>query len=224
MIGSALVLAPLLAAQTPVVDRAVLVIREGGTEIGREHYELREGALDDRSRGHLLDARIARGSRTARLSIQADAAGGAREFGLEISTATGERALMLAGRMGRGVFVIRSIATSGERGRELPASRAPVALSDSTYSSYALLPHRLDAGDSTFVAVLPESGRQVTARVTDGGLARTPVNGVPARLRRLDLELGAERRTVWLCPEDNRFVKLEIPARNTVVERLPAGT
>jgi len=224
VIGSAFVLAPLLAAQTPVVDRAVLVMREGGTETGRESYELREGALDDRSRGHLLDAQIARGSRTGRLSIQADAAAGAREFGLEISGATGERVLRIAGRMGRGVFVLRSLSTSAERSRDLPASRAPVALTDSAYSSYALLPHRLEAGDSTFAVVLPESGRQVTARVTDGGLVRTPVNGVPATLRRLDLLLGDERRTVWLCPEDNRFVKLEVTARNIVVERLPAGT
>jgi len=224
MTGAVFVLAPLLAAQVAVVDRAVLIVREGETAFGRESYELREGSLDDRSQGHRLEARIVRGSRTSRLSIQADAAGGAREFALEVTSATGERAMLLAGQMGRGVFVIRSVAAGGERGQQMAVSRAPVTLSDSAYASYALLSHRLVTGDSSFIVVVPESGRRVSARVADGGLGRTQVNGVPATLRRLDLQLGEERRTVWLCPEDNRFVKLEVPARNTVVERQPTGS
>jgi hypothetical protein len=126
--------------------------------------------------------------------------------------------------MGRGVFLVRALGSSGERARELPASSPPSALSDSAFASYALLPHRLDTGDSTFVVVIPESAVRLTARVVDRGLERTPVNGVPATLRRLDLQLGEEQRTVWLCPEDNRFVKLAVPARNIVVERLPSGT
>lgn len=224
MTGPCLVLASLLAAQAAAVDRAVIVVRERGREIGRESYELREGVLDDRTPGHRLEARGTRTGLAFVYTIQANEAGGAREFNLELTRARGERAILFVGRMSRGVFLVRALAMSGERARELPASSPPTALTDSAFSSYALLPHRLDAGDSTFVVVIPESARRVTARVADRGLERTPVNGVPAMLRRLDLQLGDEQRTVWLCPEDNRFVKLAVPAREIVVERLPAGT
>lgn len=209
--------------QEPAADRATLVIREGTREIGRERYTLREARFDDGSTGYMLEIEGTLGQTRSRAAVELSTDWGTQGFSVELTRPDQPVTEIVGVAQGRGKFVVRTRTASGERSQELPMPRAPLLLSDSLFALYAVVGPLEAAGERRVPALFAGSGRRVTATVVDHGMEQTDLLGVPTSLRHLEVQLGDDRRHVWLHP-DRRLAKIEVPSRNIVVERLPTGS
>lgn len=218
-----LAVALLQAAGTPV-DEGVLIVRVDTLEVARESFRLSRGRLSRGEPGWTLATTI-RYDRARPVVVLAPI--------LEVNTDTMPAMLQydvadprqpsrILGELGRGRFTVRLVARATERAREFPTGQRAVVLDDSVFAPYVFAAWRAQAAPTVLNAIFPRALRRDAVEVRDLGLASTTLNRDPARLRHITIGAGQDVVHVWL-DDAGRLMKVEIPSRHLIVERLAGG-
>lgn len=211
----------LLLSQGPV-DQGVLVVRHDTIEIARESFRLTQSP----SRGDTswtLSASISydRTRPIVRLNplLVVDYDSLPRTLQYEVNDGRGVRTIL--GQLGRNRLTLREVAPGAERAREFYISGPSIVLDDSVFALYAFAGWHARSQPTTITAIYPRATRRETLTITDHGIEATTLNRDPARLRHVSLT-GATTGAVhmWFAG-DGRLMKVEVPSRRVLVERLP---
>jgi hypothetical protein len=219
----AVLLAQLPSGVQGVVDQGVLVIRADTIEVGRETFRLVTQRLAAGTTGWLLDA-SARWTGGGRVVVYAPVL----EIGQDSSTQAlsfdvrgGLAPQRITGQPGRDRFTLRYLSVGVERARELPADSQTVIVDDSVFAPFLLVAWRARTAAQTMTAVYPRTATRVTLQARDLGSEATTLNRDPATLRHIIVTGGRDGPVhLWLGSKD-RLMKIEVPDRKLVVERLP---
>lgn len=199
---------PTAAQQGPAT---VLVVRQGGREIGREEFTLASG----RARGAAgstitATAKYPPTAPTTRLAAVLERTPDAAlaKFQLDVESPTGTTVILAAGSGAR--LIVRTVAKGSESGRELPGGPDVVLLDDQVYSLLSQVADLATPAGRPLTAIYPRTGRRVALNARReapgvGGASRTVVTG----------DLSA---TVVTDPA-GRVVKVELPGQDIVVQR-----
>lgn len=218
----------ILLAQAPtggqgVVDQGVLVIRADTMEVGRETFRLVEQRLSAGSTGWLLDAsaRWTGGGRVVLYRPVLEIGPDSTTQALSFDVRGGPAPMRITGRPGRDRFTLRYVSVGVERARELPADSQTVVIDDSVFSPFLLVAWRARTAVQTLTAVYPRTATRVTLQTRDLGPEATTLNRDPATLRHVVVTGGRDGPVhLWLGSKD-RLMKVEVPDKKLVAERLP---
>ncbi|HEV8454926.1 MAG TPA: hypothetical protein VGQ24_08550 [Gemmatimonadales bacterium] len=198
-----------LLAQEPLETK--LVIEQGGREIGREEFTLREG----RGRGALGSSLIAMARYPAnnpRLKLAATLEqtpeGALAKFQLEVDGPNGTTVILAAGSGAR--LIIRTVAKGSEAGRELPGGPDVVLLDDQVFSLYCAVADVATPAGKALTAVFPRTNRRasfVARRESGGGGGNTRVT------------LTGNINGTLVTDAQGRLFRLELTETGTVVSR-----
>ena len=219
-----LLAAALLQVAGSPIDEGVLVVRIDTLEVARESFRLSRGRLSRGEPGWTLATTI-RYDRARPVVVLAPI--------LEVNTDTMPATLQydvadprqpsrILGELGRGRFTVRLVARATERAREFPTGQRAVVLDDSVFALYVFAAWRALSGPTALNAIFPRALRRDAVEVRDLGLASTTLNRDPARLRHITVGQGQDMVHVWL-DDAGRLMKVEIPSRHLIVERLAGG-
>jgi hypothetical protein len=206
------------------VDEGVLVVRVDTLEVARESFRLSHGRLSRGESGWTLATTI-RYDRARPVVVLAPI--------LEVNTDTMPATLQydvadprqpsrILGELGRGRFTVRLVARATERAREFPTGQRAVVLDDSVFAPYVFAAWRATSGATALTAIFPRALRRDAVEVRDLGHASTTLNRDPVRLRHITVGEGEDTVHVWL-DDAGRLMKIEIPSRHLIVERLAGG-
>ena len=199
---------PTAAQQGPAT---VLVVRQGGREIGREEFTLASG----RGRGAAgstitATAKYPPTAPTTRLAAVLERTPDAAlaKFQLDVESPAGTTVILAAGSGAR--LIVRTVAKGSESGRELPGGPDVVLLDDQVYSLLSQVADLATPEGRPLTAIYPRTGRRLALNARreapgEGGATRTVVSG----------DLSA---TVVTDPA-GRVVKVELPGQDIVVQR-----
>ncbi len=215
-------LALLVATQDVVVDRATLVIREGGREVGRETYTIQQRRLNDGTSGYSLEARGSYARLRTSLRMSLSSRWEPRQIEQTTTNFVGGDRTLVTGQAGRGRFRLRTVGPDHESEREHPARDPVLLLSDSVFSGYVLVGYSVIAGQNRFTSIDLSTGERATLNAVDRGMQSTIVSGVSMSLRDIEVSAGDVRFHVWIRP-DGSLVKIDLPDHGVVVERLAAS-
>lgn len=220
------VLALLLQAPSPggIIDQGTFVIRADTEEVGRESFRVLERHAGDSTSGWLLDA-SARWTGTGRPVVYAPVIEVGRDSmtrGLSFLVTGGPTPLRISGQPGRGRFTLRYASPGVERARELPGDPALVVIDDSVFTPWMLVAWRARSTPDSLSVVFPRSAQRARVAVQDQGVESTTLNRDQTTLRHV-LISGAPAGPVHLWLDSaGRLMKIELPDRKLVAERLPS--
>lgn len=184
------------------------VVRQGGAEIGRETFALRQG----RDRGIpgstlTVDARYPGTKLQLTARLERAEAGTLAAFKLEIQSPEGTSAILAAGSGAR--LIVRTVAKGSEAGKEIPSGPNVLLLDDNIYSLYLVAADAATPSGAQLTAVFPRTGGRspFTAR-REAGPARVQLTGGISGTLTLD---GAGRVTHMEFPANNVVVDLAGP-------------
>ena len=95
-------------------------------------------------------------------------------------------------------------------------------LDDSVFAPYVFAGWQAGAQPAALHAIFPRALRQEAVQIRDLGQALTTLNRNPARLRHVTISGDHETIHVWL-DENGRLMKVEIPSRHLLAERVGGG-
>ena len=221
MIAGLFALLLLQAAGTPL-DEGVLVVRADTLEVARESFRLSHGRLSRGEDGWTLATTI-RYDRARPVIVLApilEVNGDTMPATLQYDVADPRQPSRILGELGRGRLTVRLVARATERAREFATGPRAVVLDDSVFAPYVFAAWRAASEASELTAIYPRALRRETVQIRDLGLASTTLNHDPAHLRHITVD-GEPSGTVqvWL-DERGRLMKVEIPGRRLVAERL----
>jgi hypothetical protein len=189
-----------LLAQEPLETK--LVVEQGGREIGREEFTLRQG----RGRGAPGNSLIAAAHYPANnptlkltASLERTPESALAKFQLDVEGPNGPTVILAAGSGAR--LIIRTVARGSEAGRELPGGPDVVLLDDQVFSLYSAVADLATPAGKSLTAVFPRTNRRASFvarresgsnsgnnRVTlTGNISGTLVTDARGRLLRLEL-------------------------------------
>jgi hypothetical protein len=209
----AAVLIPLTAAgrlfaQAPLETK--LVVEQGGKEIGREEFTLRQGRGQGAPGNTLLAAaRYPAENPNLRLAatLERTPESALAKFQLDVDGPNGTTVILAAGSGAR--LIIRTVARGSEAGRELPGGPDVVLLDDQVFSLYCAVADLATPAGKPLTAVFPRTSRRasfVAKRESgDGGNTRVSLSG------NISGTLVTDAR--------GRLVRLELTESGTVVSR-----
>ena len=219
------VLALLLQAPASgVIDQGTFVIRADTQEVGRETFRVLERRVGDSTSGWLLVA-SARWTGTGRTAIYApviEINHDSMTQALSFDVSGGPVPVRISGQPGRRRFTLRYVSPGIERARELPADRALVVIDDSVFTPYLVVAWRARAPVESLTVVFPRTALRARVALQNLGTESTTLNRDQATLQHI-LISGAPAGPVhlWLG-SGGRLMKVEVPDRKLVVERLPS--
>ena len=198
-----------LVAQEPLETK--LVVEQGGKEIGREEFTLRQG----RGRGAPGSALIAMARYPANnpslklaATLERTPEQSIAKFQLDVDGPNGPTVILAAGSGAR--LIIRTVAKGSEAGRELPGGPDVVLLDDQVLSLYSAVADLATPGGRTLTAVFPRTNRRAsfTARRESGG------DGEKTRV-----SLSGDVNGTLVTDARGRLLRLELPDSGMVVSR-----
>src|SRR3954447_1469880 len=146
-------------AQEPLETK--LVIEQGGREIGREDFTLRQG----RGRGSpgrtlLAAARYPAENPNLRLAatLERTPESALAKFQLDVDGPNGTTVILAAGSGAR--LIIRTVARGSEAGRELPGGPDVVLLDDQVFSLYIQVADLATPAGKRLTAIFPRTARR----------------------------------------------------------------
>ncbi|MBA3520963.1 MAG: hypothetical protein H0T90_00470 [Gemmatimonadales bacterium] len=187
-----------------------LVVQQGGREIGREEFTLRQG----RGRGSpgttlTATARYPATSATSQLAatLERTAESGVAKFQLEVDSPAGPTVILAAGSGAR--LIVRTVAKGSESGREMAGGPDVVLLDDQVFSLYAAVADLATPAGKSLNAIFPRTGRRASLTAQresgDAGAIRVALTGDIAG--------------TLVTDSDGRLRRLELPGENIVVRR-----
>jgi hypothetical protein len=222
-----MIVALVLLLQAPsagVLDQGTLVIRVDTQEVGRETFRVLERHVGDSTSGWLLIA-SARWTGTGRPAVYAPVIEISRDSltqALSFEVSGGPAPIRITGQPARGRFTLRYVSPGVERARELAADSRLVVIDDSVFTPYLLVAWRARAAAESLTAVFPRIALRARVTAQDLGSAATTVNRDQATLRHV-LIIGGPSGAVHLWLDTaGRLMRVEIPDRKLVAERLPS--
>jgi hypothetical protein len=179
-----------------------LVIEQGGREIGREEFTLRQGRGRGAPGSNLMaTARYPANNPTLKLAatLERTPESALAKFQLDVEGPNGTTVILAAGSGAR--LIIRTVAKGSEAGRELPGGPDVVLLDDQVFSLYSAVTDLATPGGKELTAIFPRANRRASfvarresggdsrnARVTlSGNINGTVVTDAQGRLFRLEL-------------------------------------
>jgi hypothetical protein len=221
MIAGLLALALL---QTPI-DQGTYVIHQDSVDVAHEGFRLTAGPLSGGNIGWALAATVRYDRVRPVLSLAPILEVGADSLPLTLQydVADPRGPLRILAQLGRGRLTVRLIARSVEKAREFPANGNTVVLDDSVYALYVFAAWRARAEPTPINAIFPRALRREALTVTDQGPEAITVNHAGLTLRHVTVTGGVNGVVhLWLDPA-GRMLRIDIPSRHVVVERLPAS-
>lgn len=211
------------AAQTVTLDEGGFRLLVNGQEVGSETFSIRQNGSGQNAvivaQGRVvLDT--ARGSQVLNADLQV--AGSALRPAQYLVNVEGANAEKIAGRVVGGRFSARIVSSGGERMREYLASEGAVVIDEGVAHQYYFLAQRAFSGSGQVPLIIPRQSRQVTATVAERGSEVVSIAGSRIQARRFSVSVpgGPERQV--LVDGQGRVLRLEIPVRNFVAERIGA--
>jgi hypothetical protein len=216
-------LASAASAQTVTLDEGGFRLLVNGQEAGTETFSIRQNGsgesaviiatgrvvLDTARGGHVLSADLqVAGPALRPAAYQVNVEGAASE--------------KIAGRVVGARFSARIISAAGERMREYLASEGAVVVDEGVAHQYYFLAQRAGSEGGQVPMIIPRQSQQVSAAVRVQGNESIAVGGSTVSARHLVVTVpsGPERH-VWVDAQ-SRVLRLEIPARKFVAERIAA--
>lgn len=212
-----------VGASSPV-DEGVLVVRVDTLEVARESFRLSRGRLSRGEPGWTLATTI-RYDRARPVIVLApilEVNSDTMPTTLQYDVADPRQPSRILGELGRGRFTVRLVARATERAREFATGRRAVVLDDSVFAPYVFAGWQAGAQPAALHAIFPRALRQEAVQIRDLGQAATTLNRNPARLRHVTISGDQETIHVWL-DENGRLMKVEIPSRHLLAERVGGG-
>lgn len=179
-----------------------LLIQQGGRELGREEFTLRQGRGRGASGSTLIA--VARYPATNPLlklaaTLERTPESALAKFQLEVDGPNGTTVILAAGSGAR--LIVRTVAKGSEAGRELPGGPDVVLLDQGVYSLYTAVADLATPEGKALTGVFPRTSRRAAFRAkldggADGGGKRVTLNGdidgnlvtdAKGRLQRLEL-------------------------------------
>ena len=220
LVGLLAVGAANLSAQT-TVDEGTFRLMTEGRETATETFSIRQRGEGAEAviiaRGRIVYRDGPQKELTTTLQVAGDALRPSA-YDLKIE---GAEAQQILARMSGTRFSARVVSASGERAREyLVSEGALVAEEGVAHHHYFVVSRARDGATVRVPVIVPLEGRQVWATVTSGAEEMIQVAGqsVSARSVTVSVESSGERR-VWIDAQ-GRVLRLEIPARSFVAERI----
>jgi hypothetical protein len=198
-----------LHAQEPLETK--LVIEQGGREIGREEFTLRQG----RGRGALGSSLVAAARYPANnpalrlaATLERTPESALAKFQLDVEGPNGTTVILAAGSGAR--LIIRTVAKGSEAGRELPGGPDVVLLDDQVFSLYCAVADLATPQGKSLTAVFPRTNRRASfvAKRDSGG------DGAASRVT-----LTGNINGTLVTDARGRLVRLELAESGTVVSR-----
>ncbi len=204
-----LVLMPITRSAAQEAAPIVLVVEEGGREIGREEFTLQTGRAGGAGTSLTASARYPGTNPTTRLNavLERTQESAIAKFQLEVESPEGTTVILAAGTGAR--LIVRTVAKGSETGREMPGGPDVVLLDDAVYSLYAAVADLATSAGRRLSAIYPRSGRRAifTARREAGQGGRVRV------------DLSGDITGALVTDADGRLVRLELPDRKVRVTR-----
>jgi len=222
--GVGLIVQPVAATpQGRLIDRAVLSIRHGSAEIGREEFSIRQGrALETGagfvSSGFTISAAAyypssrSYATATSIVHLGPDSQPSMARVDLEGS---GKPTLFVDFSARR--ITVRHRTSAGESASQYPRAARSVVVDDSIMSLFAVLPSDAPGAVTLFY---PRTGHREQTSLEDLGTETTLVAGDERRLRHWTLGSGDLLRHLWY-DSAGRLIKIEMPAASLIATRIP---
>ena len=204
------------------LDEATLVVRVDTQEVARESFRLFSRRATDSTSGWLLAARI-RWVTTPPVSLAPALAVGpdTAPEALDYVVAANGTSQRITGQPGPDRYTLRYLAPGRERARELARGDLSVIVDDSVFAPFLFVSWFAAATPRILTGIYPRTARRLALTVTDLGVGVTTLNRHPATLRHVLITGGDEGPVhVWLSAEGH-LMKVEMPARALLAERLP---
>jgi hypothetical protein len=214
-----------VVAQAPI-DEGTLVVRADTHEVARETFRFTERGLGA-SAGWTLTASIRWSDSTRSLVIAPliQLSADTEPARLQFEVSGGPTPLRILGQPGRGRFTIRFLSPKVERARELAVEPPMVILDDSVFAPFLIAARRVrgDAVPRVVSGLFVRAARRERLDITDRGPEPTSLNHDSVTLRHVVVS-GPVSGVVhlWLAT-DGRLMKVEIPSRGLIAERLPSS-
>ena len=211
-----------LAAQTVVLDEGSFRLRVGGQVVGTETFLIRqngtgENAVVIATGKVVLDT--ARAGQELRAELQM--AGPALRIAAYQVNVTGNQREQIAGTVVGSRFSAKIISSEGEMMREYLSSDGAVVADEGVAHHYYFLAQRVGSESARVPVVIPRRSQQVMAQVSSRS-GETTIDGLSVPARHLVVTVtGGPERHVWVDAR-GRVLRLEIPSRNFVAERVAA--
>lgn len=222
-----MIVALVLLLQAPsagVLDQGTLVIRVDTQEVGRETFRMLERHVGDSTSGWLLIA-SARWTGSGRPAVYAPVIEISRDSmtqALSFDVSGGPAPIRITGQPAHGRFTLRYVSPGVERARELAADPGVVVIDDSVLTPYLLVAWRARTAAESLTAVFPRIALRARVTAQDLGSEATTVNRDQATLRHVLITGGPSGAVHLWLDTAGRLMKVEIPDRKLVAERLPS--
>jgi hypothetical protein len=212
-----------LSGQTVVLDEGSFKLRVGGQDVGTETFLIRQNGAGENA-VVIATGRVALD--TARsgqeLTAELQMAGPALRIAAYQVNVSGAQKEQIAGRVVGSRFSAKIISAEGEMMREYLSSDGAVVADEGVAHHYYFLAQRVGSETARVPVIIPRRSQQVVAQVTNRGDQAVTVAGASLPARHLVVTVpGGPERHVWVDVR-GRVLKLEIPARNFVAERVAA--
>lgn len=202
--------------QTTIVDEGTFRLSVQGDPVGTETFTIRRsgsgpGATTVAQGRVVLDT----GEQTrALLQVEGPQL---RPAAYRIEVA-GPRPEKITGQAAGNRFRATIVSSAGEQMREYLASDGAIVLDEGVAHQHYFLAARVD-GDASLPIIIPRQSRQISASVSDLGTDTITIAGQTVQARRLRIQpQGLSDRILWV-DDQNRVLKLEIPADDYVAQR-----
>ncbi|MFL5539782.1 MAG: hypothetical protein ACJ8J0_12355 [Longimicrobiaceae bacterium] len=206
-----------LAAQN--VDQGTFRVFVGGHEVGTEEFTITQsgsGSVAVTMASGKVDLRLPEGSLQLTPRLRAQGVGADPvQYQVDVS---GDAPQRVVGTIGGGRVSAKIVTAAGEQLREYVASAGAVVLDEYVAHHYYFLATRTHAG--RVPVIVPRENKQVMATVSSRGEEPVQVGGRSVRAFHLRVQpQGGAEADVWV-DDLNRVIKVQIPARGYLAERI----
>lgn len=207
-----------VGAQTVTLDEGTFRVLVGGTEVGTETFFIRQN-------GSGADATIVASGKTV---IDSETGARALEAYLQIAGTTLQPAAYdvsveggdkITGRFVGRRATAKTVSRSAENVREYLVSEGAVLVDETVAHQHYFLARRVPGGGSRVPIVSPRENRQIFVEVSAEPAVPITVAGQRVTATRFRVAPAAGDERVFWADEQGRVLRLEIPARQLVVER-----
>jgi hypothetical protein len=210
-------------AQTVTLDEGSFRLSLAGREVGTEVFSIRQNGSGQSAVIIAVGRIVLDGDKGPQeLSSELQVAGSTlRPAAYEVRV-QGADAGQIKGRVVGGRFSAQIVSPAGEMMREYLAGEGAVVIDEGVAHQYYFLARRADGKSARVPVIIPRLNRQVVAQVTDGGPEKIAIAGRSFEARKYTIApAGTPARDVWVDAE-GRVLRLEIPDRKFVAQRVAA--